>query len=211
MRAISVVAARLMIVLAAVIAACGCTQNAEVALAPPAAAVSVASTGGGRPITIARPLDARPTPDAIGGLVDSNGTVSAAARPTNDPAVWIGDSFASGLTAAGYRIYRSETRTQAATPVVLVITVNEVYAKFRRAGWSTYTGEARVAVKVEAFHDGQHLFTRTYSGTASNDYPASVSGPTAEDYQQALQEAMRAMLDRAIPNLAAALEKETAS
>jgi Uncharacterized lipoprotein len=211
MREISAVAARLIFVLTVVISGSGCMQNAEVALAPTSAAVSVASIGGGRPITIARPLDARPTPDAIGGVVDSNGTVSTAAHPTNDPSVWIGDAFASGLTTAGYRIYRSQTRIQAATPVVLVITVNEVYVKFRRAGWSSYTGEARVAVKVEAFHDGQHLFTRTYSGTASNDYPASVSGPTAEECQQALQEAMRSMLDRAIPNLAAALEKETAS
>ncbi len=130
-------------------------------------------------------------------------------RPTNDPAVWVGDSFASGLDSAGYRIYRSETTARAATPIVLLITVNETYMKIWSSGW-TFSGEARVAVQVEAFRDGKRVLNRIYSGTASNDHPASVIGPTAEQDQQGLHDAMQNMLDRAIPNLASALTEMNA-
>ncbi len=79
MRVIPVPSVKLVVALAAAIAACGCMQNRDVELVRPSAVPSVASVGGGRAVTIARPPDARSTPNAIGSVVSAAGEVQALA------------------------------------------------------------------------------------------------------------------------------------
>jgi len=217
MRLISPARSTLVLVVTAVVFASGCAQSREVQLNPPAAPLGVANVGAGRSITIARPLDARPNAGAIGAWFGDMGQVVAAARPRNDPAVWIADAFVSGLENAGYRVYRSETAEQTVTPVVLVITVNEAYTKFYLSGWSTFSGQARVVVQIEAFRGGSRILKRSYSGASSKDYalsearnPTFATGPSADQYKQSLQDAMQNMLEKAISNLASALAEKGA-
>jgi hypothetical protein len=159
---------------------------------------SAASVGNGRSITLLRPRDERPNPAVIGA--GARGVVcfascTAHAYTQTDVAVWIGNAIAAGLEHANFRIDRAENLDQSPTPVALEIVIREAYVHY---------DETRVAVVVEAYRTGQtqRLFRRSYAGVSTMG-----SGSSGDAYQQALQDALRKLLDQAIPNLAGALAR----
>jgi YajG family uncharacterized lipoprotein len=191
-----------------------CYQNREVALSQPTTSSSVAPAGLGKAITVVRPHDARANPGTIGGLrgaavLFTDPSVPAAvAHPQTDVAGWIGNALVSGLEHAGFRVERAETVAQSPTPLAILITVNQAYVTFTAAFLAGYSGEARVAVAVQAYRAEQPIFRRSYSGVSTATSIGDSGGPSANDYQQALQNALQKLLDQAIPNLAEALARE---
>lgn len=194
---------------------------------PPPAALQLGSGGDGQELTMLPVLDRRPDPsrrtdvepnaDPATVLISYSEEKKGSFRETpirlnKSVAVWVGEGFVAALKQSGFRVERAKALASAPSPLALTVAVRTVSLQaplqspeipFLRA--ATYTAEARILTRVELYRRGELMQTRTYSGTSVSpptDWASLEKGPL-------LPTALNDMLRKAMPDLAAAIARET--
>lgn len=110
------------------------------------------------------------------------------------------DSLAAGLTQAGYRVTRAETLKDAATPIVLVLSVTEVATNCTAQFSSSWLCATNVTGTIEIDKDGRGWQRGTYSGKHTDSF-YTLTFPTASEYQETFDGAMHDFLAKALPEV----------
>lgn len=153
-------------------------------------------------VSLARPQDLR-ADKTMGRLSGGSfGLNRITILPAGDPALWVGNAIAAGLENNGYHVAKVEALKDALTPLAIEVVLTTLVTSVE-TGFFTVTGKNVVVAKVSIYSSGQLLQQREYTGTASE----SSAQLRAHHLQSAVNLSLEDLLNKAIPDICAALAK----
>lgn len=191
--------------------ASGCVSAPRVMLPTVNRAGASTPVGHGIVVSLVRPSDERSDISTIGSrlTVDSQTATAyttAISQQGNVP-VWIGDAFTDGLNQDGFRVDKINTPAASLVPLVITIAVKKVWVGLGPSPSLGSAGRAEVAVNLLLYNRGQRVMKRKYSGRSEGS--GTMFTPDATVFRNLLGDALNDMLRSAIPDLSAALVRES--
>ena len=175
-------------------------------------------SGANRAISVVRPSDARSQTRALGREVyvasdpftNTHSIQIEYWSPKSDIPAWIGNSFATALERAGFRVDKVSALSASSTPLSLTIEITEVWVDMGPSPRGLFLlgareARARIVVKTELYSRGERVAKRSYGGSFEDTKTFSF---TDEMFRDLIDGALNNMLSKAIPDLAWVISRE---
>jgi hypothetical protein len=172
--------------------------------------VGVGAPKNAEPVSIAKPRDVRSDPEVAHTYIAPLASllipvvIKDSYVIEQDPGVWIGNGLTAGLENAGYRVNHIKDPKDAKTSVVIVVEVTRLTSEqethFLRIG-----RKSTVAADVKIAKAGKGVFERAYQGEDEEEVLGAQGDAQSKAMAEAMKKALENLLNRAVPEIAAAL------